>query len=57
MRVEQVLPVPLRRVVYRTNVYRGLSQAQDKTFTTGHLGFGSFDDVGNIDDVLIWGKN
>lgn len=31
-------------------------QARDKTFTTGGIGFGTFDDTGNIDDVIVWGK-
>jgi hypothetical protein len=30
--------------------------AQDKTFTWGHVGVGSFDDVGNIDRVILWGR-
>jgi hypothetical protein len=27
-----------------------------ETFMTGRVGFGSFDDTGNIDDVLVWGS-
>lgn len=29
--------------------------AIDKTFTWGQVGVGSFDDVGNVDDVKLWG--
>jgi len=28
----------------------------DKTFGAGEVGFGSFDDTGHIDDVIVWGK-
>lgn len=28
----------------------------DKTFGAGEVGFGSFDDTGNIDDVIVWGR-
>jgi hypothetical protein len=31
-------------------------RARDDTFKSGRLGFGSFDDTGNIDDVIVWGK-
>ena len=27
----------------------------DKTFGAGEVGFGSFDDTGNIDNVILWG--
>jgi len=30
--------------------------AEDTTFVSGGLGFGSFDDVGVFDDVRIWGE-
>lgn len=30
--------------------------AHDKTFKSGTIGFGSFDDTGRIDDVRLWGK-
>ncbi len=30
--------------------------AEDKTFTGGKIGFGSFDDTGNFKDIRIWGK-
>ena len=28
--------------------------AEDKTFLSGHIGFGSFDDTGKVDNVRIW---
>jgi hypothetical protein len=31
-----------------------IEEAKDKTFTYGHIGFGSFDDSGKIDNVRIW---
>lgn len=33
-----------------------IMRAEDKTFLAGGIGFGSFDDTGNIDDVIVWGK-
>lgn len=30
--------------------------AEDKTFTSGTIGFGSFDDTGNVDDIRVWAK-
>ncbi|MFM8470843.1 MAG: hypothetical protein ACKODH_12920 [Limisphaerales bacterium] len=29
--------------------------AEDKTFVKGHIGFGSFDDVGMVANIKIWG--
>ena len=31
--------------------------AEDKTFTKGHIGFGSFDDVGMVTGIKIWGPS
>jgi len=31
--------------------------AEDKTFLKGHLGFGSFDDVGMVTNIKIWGPS
>jgi hypothetical protein len=28
--------------------------AEDKTFTEGYIGFGSFDDLGKVDNIRIW---
>jgi hypothetical protein len=33
-----------------------IQEASDKTFTKGHIGFGSFDDSGKIDNIKIWAK-
>jgi hypothetical protein len=30
--------------------------ATDKTFAWGQVGIGTFDDTGNFDDVLVYGK-
>jgi hypothetical protein len=42
--------------VYFDDMDKPIMRAQDKTFTTGRLGFGSFDDTGNIDEVFVWGS-
>ncbi|MBI3878346.1 MAG: hypothetical protein HY300_20680, partial [Verrucomicrobia bacterium] len=31
--------------------------AEDKTFANGHIGFGSFDDLGKITNIRIWGTS
>jgi len=31
--------------------------AEDKTFSAGHIGFGSFDDTGKVDNIRIWGPS
>ena len=31
--------------------------AQDKTFLQGHIGFGSFDDIGMVTNIKIWGPS
>lgn len=40
--------------VYFDNLQEPVMTATDRTFTTGRLGFGSFDDIGNFDDVRIY---
>ncbi len=42
--------------VYFDDMETPIMKAQDMTFLSGSIGFGSFDDVGRIDDVRIWGK-
>jgi hypothetical protein len=42
--------------VYYDDMDKPIMRAKDTTFMTGRLGFGSFDDTGNIDDVLVWGS-
>jgi len=43
--------------VYYDDMDKPIMKARDDTFAAGRLGFGSFDDTGNIDDVVVWGKN
>lgn len=42
--------------VFRDDMTKPIMVAEDKTFTSGGIGFGSFDDTGNLDDVRIWAK-
>jgi hypothetical protein len=42
--------------VFFDDMQTPVMQAVDKTFTWGQVGLGSFDDTGNFDDVLIYGK-
>jgi hypothetical protein len=42
--------------VYFDNMKEPVMTAEDKTFTWGQVGVGSFDDTGNFDDVRLWGK-
>ena len=42
--------------VYYDDMDEPIMRASDTTFNWGTIGFGSFDDTGNIDDIRIWGK-
>ncbi|MEN6337394.1 MAG: DUF1080 domain-containing protein [Phycisphaerales bacterium] len=42
--------------VYFDNMDKPIMTAEDKTFLRGGIGFGSFDDTGAIDDVIVWGR-
>ena len=42
--------------VFFDNMDKPIMRAEDRTFLSGGIGFGSFDDTGNIDDVIVWGK-
>jgi len=42
--------------VFFDNMDKPIMRAQDKTFLSGGIGFGSFDDTGNLDDVIVWGR-
>lgn len=42
--------------VFRDDMTKPIMTAEDKTFTEGEIGFGSFDDTGMVDDVRVWGK-
>ncbi|MFO0976647.1 MAG: hypothetical protein U0996_09635 [Planctomycetaceae bacterium] len=40
--------------VYFDDLTKPVMTATDKTFTKGRIGFGSFDDIGNFDDLRIY---
>lgn len=42
--------------IYFDNMDKPVMQATDKTFAWGQVGIGSFDDTGNFDDVMVFGK-
>lgn len=42
--------------VYFDDMTKPVQTASDKTFTSGFVGFGSFDDTGRIDNVRLWAK-
>jgi hypothetical protein len=41
--------------VYFDDMTKPIMRAKDKTFTWGRIGVGSFDDIGNYDDIVIRG--
>ena len=41
--------------VYFDDMTLPIMIAEDKTFGPGHIGFGSFDDTGKVDNIRIWG--
>ncbi|WP_417379824.1 hypothetical protein [Gimesia sp.] len=42
--------------IYFDNMQEPVMTATDKTFLTGRVGIGSFDDTGNFDELLLFGK-
>jgi hypothetical protein len=40
--------------VYFDDLTRPIMVAEDKTFPSGYVGFGSFDDTGMVDNVRVW---
>ncbi|WP_417390347.1 hypothetical protein [Gimesia sp.] len=42
--------------IYFDNMEEPVMTATDKTFLTGRVGIGSFDDTGNFDELLLFGK-
>ncbi len=42
--------------VYYDDVDEPIMTAEDKTFSWGKVGVGSFDDRGHFDDIIVWGK-
>jgi hypothetical protein len=43
--------------VYFDDFSKPIMVAQDTNFTSGYIGFGSFDDTGMIDNIRIWGRS
>jgi len=42
--------------VYFDDMEQPAMTATDKTFTWGQVGIGTFDDTGNFDDIIVYGK-
>jgi hypothetical protein len=42
--------------VYFDDMDKPVMSTEDKTFLHGTVGLGSFDDVGNFDDLYVWGE-
>jgi len=42
---------------YFNDFTKPIMLAEDKTFLKGHIGFGSFDDVGKVGRIRIWGPS
>lgn len=42
--------------IYFDDMQEPVMKATDKTFLTGRVGIGSFDDTGNFDEILLFGK-
>lgn len=42
--------------VFMDDMSKPIMTAEDKTFPSGRIGFGSFDDTGHVDDIRIWGQ-
>ena len=40
--------------VYFDDMSKPIIVAEDKSFVSGHIGFGSFDDTGMIDNIRVW---
>lgn len=43
--------------VYFDDMTKPIMIAEDKTFPSGYIGFGSFDDTGKVDNIRIWGPS
>jgi hypothetical protein len=43
--------------VYFDDMTKPIMVAEDKNFTWGQIGFGSFDDTGMVDNIRIWGPS
>jgi hypothetical protein len=53
VRIERTLANGLIKV-YFDDLNKPIMVAEDKTFGIGHIGFGSFDDTGMVDNIRIW---
>jgi hypothetical protein len=42
--------------VYFNNMRQPIMEATDTHFNGGYIGFGSFDDTGMIDNIMLWGN-
>ena len=43
--------------VFFDDLTKPIMLGEDKTFGKGHIGFGSFDDIGKVDNIRIWGPS
>ena len=43
--------------VYYDDMEKPIMEANDQTFGLGHIGFGSFDDTGMVDNIKIWSNS
>jgi hypothetical protein len=43
--------------VYFDDMEKPIMTADDKTFPSGYIGFGSFDDTGMVDNIRVWGPS
>jgi len=43
--------------VYFDDMSKPIMTAEDTSFKSGYVGFGSFDDTGMVDDIKIWGPS
>jgi hypothetical protein len=53
VRIERTLADGAIRV-YFDDLAKPIMTAEDKTFGSGYIGFGSFDDTGMVDNIRIW---
>ena len=42
--------------VFWDDMEKPVMRAQDRTFLSGRVGLGSFDDTGRFDDIRLWGQ-
>lgn len=56
VRIERTVKDGLIRVFF-DDMTKPIMIAEDKTFQSGGIGFGSFDDTGRVDNIRIWGPS